>query len=749
MNSEKNREYIAIDDLWDMSPQGRLIYLKTQWDLIDDCVYGQIKKWNETEFRKAFYTLQSVKNINGVSLEYPLSTNDFLKINKNITKFGIYIGRQCVLLPGSFAKASIENSPMHECKNSYNPLSSALITKSLEPLRVVPNAFIANDGHGNALIQESLETHLLRMKAPTLVERMQRHEDKILKIKELSEFQNAELLKTEIRLGDQKDVLKQFDNKISEIAEKEKQLKKAIDEEKKEFHRVKNECDREKKKEIEHLESVKEEARLQMTQLKEYVQSKADFLRDLKLISKDQFDYVTGNMQQKAIDDETRLDFTDDLNGDFEKLTSQIQSYLYSKHKYYTKSVLGNFLTLLRTNDLIIISGASGTGKSYLVNAFAQAIGGVAKIVPVKPNWTSSEDLLGYYNPMQKSYMTTPFLDAIVAAKRDPEHLHLICLDEMNLARVEYYFADFLSVLEEREKTPIIHLYSSEEAEHIRSEFQTIIGIFDEARSGFLDTNFSNFGDFLHHKEIAQKLQETFGGNKNSSLVDLYGRVRRMVSGVLNIPAEFEFPDNVRIIGTINIDQTTHYFAPKVLDRAYLLKFESPLVNISLVEEEVGEFDGDPSPIYLPPGNVWSNRKPYPRYDPSNVITNKIEEWNKEFLTPMGIEVGMRVMRQTLLFQRLYEDLQSGRTDQLLNSDILNIILLMKIFPHFMFDGDLSGIKNNSEVKKHELVKQFAAEINKTISQTIERYESSNASTEIQRMIQSAEHHDKVYNYWT
>ena len=66
-----------------------------------------------------------------------------------------------------------------------------------------------------------------------------------------------------------------------------------------------------------------------------------------------------------------------------------------------------------------------------------------------------------------------------------------------------------------------------------------------------------------------------------------------------------------------------------------------------------------------------------------------------------------------------------------------------------MFDGDLSGVKDNNEVKKHDLVKQFGAEINEILSPTIERHESNNASREIQRMIQSAEHNDKVYNYWT
>ena len=109
----------------------------------------------------------------------------------------------------------------------------------------------------------------------------------------------------------------------------------------------------------------------------------------------------------------------------------------------------------------------------------------------------------------------------------------------------------------------------------------------------------------------------------------------------------------------------------------------------------------------------------------------------------------MRVMRQALLFQKLYKDLQSERSDQLFDSDTLNIILLMKVFPHFMFDGDMSGIRDNSEVKKHDLVQKFAATINQIIGLTKENSDSINAATEIQRMIQGAEHNDKVYNYWT
>ncbi len=129
------------------------------------------------------------------------------------------------------------------------------------------------------------------------------------------------------------------------------------------------------------------------------------------------------------------------------KLGSYLQCITYLYHKkslIYTNYQIRNFLTLLKTHDIIVLSGLSGSGKTQIVKAFAEALGGVAKIIPVKPNWTSSDDLTGYYNPLQMSFLPTPFTEAIVEAIHNPNQLYFICLDEMNLARVEYYFADFL-----------------------------------------------------------------------------------------------------------------------------------------------------------------------------------------------------------------------------------------------------------------------------------------------------------------
>jgi|SaaInlLV_10m_DNA_2_1039722.scaffolds.fasta_scaffold09103_2 hypothetical protein len=725
-------KYITIKDLWGVSSEEKLVYLKEQWELVDDCVYGQIEE-KLTGTGSKFYTLTSVKNINGKMLEYPFNAEMIKYITKKISDFGIFLGRKGKLHSGCLVRAQIIISEQRECEKANNPLSVAV--QSLAAISTVPNSFVKKDEDGNVLIEKSLKEYLIKTKLSDIDNTI--HKSKV----ELSHFKT--------QLAKKNEELKEVNDQILDTDDKRQIIKKNLQNEKNELHKIKNECKRDKQKEISRLNKTKEETMKKMDQLKEYVQSKADFLRDLELISQDQYNYVTGKTVQKLDNEEKQLDFEKDLNKDFGQLISQIQYYLYKQNKYYPKSIIENFLTLLNTNDLIIISGPSGSGKSFLVKSFAQAIGGVAKIIPVKPNWTSSEDLLGYYNPMQKSYLTTPFLDAIVAAKRDPDHLHLICLDEMNLARVEYYFADFLSVLEEREKTPTITLYSNEEAEHIKSEFKAIIDIFEKSRSDFPDKRFANFGDFLHHKEISQKLQAILGKQESNSLVDLYGRVRRMVSGILTIPAEFEFPSNVRIIGTINIDQTTHYFAPKILDRAYLLKFESPLANVNRVEEEVEGMNKKHNPVYLAPNVFWKNREPYPPYYSKNSIASKISEWNKDFLSPLGIEIGMRVMRQSLLFLKLYDEIRPECTEKLLYSDTLNIILLSKILPHFMFDGDMNVSKDNNEIKKHDLVKQFAGEINATINPTIEDNDSTNASVELQRMIRSAEHNDNVYNFWT
>lgn len=166
---------------------------------------------------------------------------------------------------------------------------------------------------------------------------------------------------------------------------------------------------------------------------------------------------------------------------------------------------LKRYINSLDTRGFLILAGPSGTGKTWLTQLYAKAIGAKYQLVPVAPNWAANEDLLGYFNPMQKKFHATIFLEFVDQAAEqwdergsDAREFHLV-LDEMNLARIEHYFSLFLSLMEMRR------------------------------------------GD-----EVAE--------------TDLSGGRRVRVS------------PNLKFIGTVNIDETTHGFADKVFDRAQLLE---------------------------------------------------------------------------------------------------------------------------------------------------------------------------------
>jgi GTPase subunit of restriction endonuclease len=145
--------------------------------------------------------------------------------------------------------------------------------------------------------------------------------------------------------------------------------------------------------------------------------------------------------------------------------------------------------------------------------------------VSVRPDWMDNRGLLGYFNPLNDRYYATPILRLLLSAEKNPDKPYFLILDEMNLAKVEYYFSDFLSILESRTaKNP--------DGEPL----------------------------LLHDLE-----EVTAYGNDN-----------------LKIPSKLNIPPNVYITGTVNVDETTYMFSPKVLDRANIIEFNQvTLENIS------------------------------------------------------------------------------------------------------------------------------------------------------------------------
>lgn len=188
---------------------------------------------------------------------------------------------------------------------------------------------------------------------------------------------------------------------------------------------------------------------------------------------------------------------------------------------YYDIKDFVNFHTSIKSGNLVILSGLSGTGKSRIVDMYANAIGikpsetdNRLLFIPVRPSWNDDSDLLGYVDLVHMVYRPddSGFVDFMVKAQKEEnkDSIYLVCFDEMNLARVEHYFSQFLSLLEKPVQQRRLQLY-------------------DEQYSGRL----YNSKDY---------------------------------------PSSITIKDNVKFIGTVNVDESTYHFSDKVLDRANVIE---------------------------------------------------------------------------------------------------------------------------------------------------------------------------------
>ena len=114
---------------------------------------------------------------------------------------------------------------------------------------------------------------------------------------------------------------------------------------------------------------------------------------------------------------------------------------------YYSSKDVRAFVASLCTSKIILLQGMSGTGKTSLPVAFGKFISETTSVIPVQPTWKERSDLLGYYNEFTGKFSETPLLSALYAAGTT-DSVRLVVLDEVNIARIEYYFAEFLSLLE-------------------------------------------------------------------------------------------------------------------------------------------------------------------------------------------------------------------------------------------------------------------------------------------------------------
>ena len=261
------------------------------------------------------------------------------------------------------------------------------------------------------------------------------------------------------------------------------------------------------------------------------------------------------------------------------------------------------------------------------------------EVIPVRPDWVDNRGLLGYLNPLTNEYSTTPFLNLLLRARAEEKRAadagenpypFFVILDEMNLARVEHYFSDFLSALESGEAIP------------------------------------------LHEDEAVE------GGESESGP---------------QVPRKLKVPGNVLFTGTVNVDETTYMFSPKVLDRAFTIELDQ--VDLKAFTEGAGSDDtssglnleGVQGPLDLLPAGSSEGTDWKPSREDWVEFSEETGKHQKALVKLHGIlerqhrHFGYRVANEIARFVNLARE-QAKNTDTAVDA-AFDLALLQKVLPKF------------------------------------------------------------------
>lgn len=366
------------------------------------------------------------------------------------------------------------------------------------------------------------------------------------------------------------------------------------------------------------------------------------------------------------------------------------------------------YLTALRTKPFMLLAGISGTGKSRIVRKLAQATvtedlqraeGYVGtdfandrwtlhspanfELIQVKPNWHNSMDVIGYLSNIPSAhYVFTPFIEFIVKAWQHPEVPFFLCLDEMNLAPVEEYFAEFLSAIESR---------SFEDGEYLTDPIIKPFNSFGMAKD--------EKGEDIN---IGDMMTNTLFPNFKAS--DASSSVARVVKHFRT--RGLTLPKNLIVVGTVNMDETTFSFSRKVLDRAMSVEMnevdydrfltdttDDDLKAIVKAFEENGDADLN---ALLVDRHIEAREVMDELGDDATFVINYLKRINA-LLEGTPFKLGYRAASEALIYLQASKEL--GQADRMAAMDSFT---LMKILSRI--EGDETKLKiTDSEADKERI----------------------------------------------
>lgn len=332
-----------------------------------------------------------------------------------------------------------------------------------------------------------------------------------------------------------------------------------------------------------------------------------------------------------------------------------------------------DYLKAIKTKPFLILGGFSGTGKSQSVKELAYMtcadVNGLQQdkmmpgnycLVSVKPNWHDSTDLLGYYSSINDKYVLTDFVRFLVKAMESPKVPFFACIDEMNLAPVEEYFAEYLSVLESREYNLVTKKIESA-ALLSKEVFSKAYGQFDI---------FGELGIAADSK-IAESLKK-FG---------------------------LRLPENVVVIGTVNMDDTTHSFSRKVIDRAMTFETQIKVFTADVFDNEGNlHYVSNPMNASEIMPEFASAKDAIAKLKADGVETEALMKNVSDFINEVNtalkgspFQISYRVLNETILYY------YANRTDNI--NEVFNAMLMSKVLPRIEGDQEKAQRPLNALLK--------------------------------------------------
>ncbi|MDE7108186.1 MAG: hypothetical protein K2O39_07675, partial [Clostridiales bacterium] len=252
-------------------------------------------------------------------------------------------------------------------------------------------------------------------------------------------------------------------------------------------------------------------------------------------------------------------------------------------HLSYTPDDIATFVAGLGASRLTILQGMSGTGKTSLPKIFTEALMSNCEIVEVESSWRDKNELLGYYNEFSKCYTPKKFTQCLYRARLNTEVITFIVLDEMNLSRIEYYFSDFLSLMENEEDRRAIKLLNVK----------------------------------LSRIENGKRIP--YDGLKDGHTIKI--------------------PTNIWFIGTANRDESTFEISDKVYDRAQTMNFDKRAAKINSFSEPLDKRFIS----YDMLAKLFEEAKASYEFDAED---NRFVREVEKLLMPYNISFGNRILRQ-------------------------------------------------------------------------------------------------------